>query len=172
MTGPVPTPEQAARALAEVDQRRRQIADLAWPPPRWATPVMAVLLFAEIALWDLGDFAIWLFEIPLFALIVLTDWMYWRSNRVRLVRSLWGAAGNRTMAVVALVGVPIFLATLVYFGSLDSPLRFTFAGAVMAGQAAVASWFVTWRLGRLIERNLGVRQRADRPSTDFERGTA
>jgi hypothetical protein len=106
------SPDDAARALSDVADRRRQVAGVADPVPGWYFPAAGVLVAGSFALMDMPSSA---FYWP-GAAIALLGWsgMVWlarRQQRIKPHGSLYGVRGWALIAgaaaVFALVGMLI-----------------------------------------------------------------
>lgn len=154
MTGSDPTPLEAARALAEVDARRRQIAKLVAPLPHWFAPAVGVCVLLQFAVKDLSWPASSVLGFPLVLSIPLLSLLLLRSQRVRLRRPLWGAAGWWSLAYFAAL---VFVGLMVidaYFIDWDAPLANTtmgvIAGVLMGGGAVLMNWWLGWLTRRAV----------------------
>jgi len=132
------SPDDAARALSEVAQRRRQVAEAADPVPGWYFPMYGVLVAVFFALLDHPTSpAYW----PATVLVQVVGFgLGWLARRRQLVKphqSLYGVRGWAVIAVAMVVFFVVAMATneLVLRSDIQRPHTATgvVIGVLLAG---------------------------------------
>jgi hypothetical protein len=148
--------DEAARALAEVSERRRQVAGVAAPVPAWYPPVTGVLVGVWLGLLESRSSAI---MVGGSAVIVLQGLLIWWTRRHQPVKphaSLYGVRGWLAVAgtVAALWVVSMVVLSFVHSHGVPLP-------AVVYGTTMGVIITVTFALLRLGLRRIFVRRAAE-----------
>ncbi len=147
------TPAEAARALAEVTARQRQVTQLVSPMPNWLAPVSSLLIFLRFATMDLpwraASFAglLLALSLPVLGLIAL------RSRRVVLRQQPWGAAGWWSVLGVMTLVFSVWMLADTFLIPWDAAWSNTASGAMGAVLVGAALLGLNWWLTRLSRRN-------------------
>lgn len=135
-------PEQAARDLAEADQRRHRGAQLA-QPPRWWQPAFCLFFIVNSATWDVpvrwrGVLMLLLGSAMLASVILALATARARPLPIRL-----GWRGWLLIAVIAISAHAIMIGVGLALRTATAPMPFTLSGILV-----IAALGLLWWIGR------------------------